>query len=79
MHVEAKLKALGLRLPAPARIPQGVQLPFALVRTRGNRAYVSGHRPRTPTAPLRGRSALSEPRYPWRRAISLLGSLPYRC
>ena len=41
--IEAKLNAMGLALPAPIKIPQGVVLPFSLVRLRGNRAFVSGH------------------------------------
>ena len=43
MHIEAKLVALGLVLPAPMRVPPGMVLPFAWVRVRGNRAYLSGH------------------------------------
>lgn len=45
MRVEAKLDALGLVLPAPLKVPPGLQMPFAWVRVRGNRAYVSGHVP----------------------------------
>ena len=43
MRVEAKLQEMGLELPAPLRPPPGVELPFAMVRVRGTRAYVSGH------------------------------------
>jgi enamine deaminase RidA (YjgF/YER057c/UK114 family) len=43
MHIEAKLEDLGLVLPEPMQVPQGLRLPFAWVRVRGNRAYVSGH------------------------------------
>jgi len=43
MIVEARLTALGLSLPAPAALPAGVEIPFAWVRVRGARAYVSGH------------------------------------
>src|SRR5215467_11919980 len=43
MHIEAKLEALGLVLPAPMQAPPGMQLPFTWVRVRGNRAYISGH------------------------------------
>ncbi len=43
MHIEAKLEELGLVLPEPMQVPQGLRLPFAWVRVRGNRAYVSGH------------------------------------
>lgn len=45
MHIEAKLADLGWRLPAPLQVPAGLQLPFAWVRVRGNRAYISGHIP----------------------------------
>ncbi len=38
----ARLRALGLRLPAP--MPMG-NLPFKLVRVYGDRAYLSGHVP----------------------------------
>jgi enamine deaminase RidA (YjgF/YER057c/UK114 family) len=44
MHIEAKLEQLGLLLPEPMQTPPGgLRLPFAWVRVRGNRAYVSGH------------------------------------
>jgi enamine deaminase RidA (YjgF/YER057c/UK114 family) len=44
MHIEAKLEQLGLLLPEPMQTPRGgLRLPFAWVRVRGNRAYVSGH------------------------------------
>lgn len=42
-EIEAKLSAMGLTLPAPIQMPQGVVLPFSWVRLRGNRAFVSGH------------------------------------
>lgn len=42
-NVEAKLRALGLALPAPLILPPGVALPFPWVRVHGDRAYVSGH------------------------------------
>lgn len=41
--VEAKLAELGLALPAPIQVPEGVVLPFSWVRVRGNRVYASGH------------------------------------
>ncbi len=47
MQIEAKLRVLGLILPEPFKIPPGLQLPFAWVRVRGNRAYISGHVPQT--------------------------------
>lgn len=43
--IESRLSALGLALPATAPAPAGVRLPFAFVRVRGNRAFISGHGP----------------------------------
>ncbi len=43
MKVEEKLEELGLVLPDPIQTPPGLVLPFAWVRVRGDRAYVSGH------------------------------------
>ena len=43
MHIEAKLEALGLVLPEPMQGPSDLRLPFAWVRVRANRAYISGH------------------------------------
>ncbi len=45
MHIEARLQQLGLVLPAPVNPPAGVRFPFAFVRVRGDRAFVSGHGP----------------------------------
>ena len=42
-RVEAKLAAMGLVLPQPFKMPVNVQLPFAWVRVRGRRAFISGH------------------------------------
>jgi len=42
-EIEARLTAMGLALPPPIKLPPGMVLPFAWVRVRGNRAYVSGH------------------------------------
>ena len=41
--IEARLRELGLTLPAPTRLPEGVHLPFSFVNVRGTRAMVSGH------------------------------------
>ena len=54
MQVEARLQALGLALPEPLKTPPGVRLPFAWVRVRGNRAYVSGHVPQNPDGSIAG-------------------------
>jgi enamine deaminase RidA (YjgF/YER057c/UK114 family) len=40
-----RMAELGLELPAPVAAPQGVRLPFDLVRTHGDLAYISGHGP----------------------------------
>ena len=47
-EIEAKLSALGLRLPAPFTPPPGVVLPFDAVRIIGRRAFISGHGPQAP-------------------------------
>lgn len=43
--IEARLAQLGLELPQPMQAPANVRLPFAWVRVRGKRAFVSGHIP----------------------------------
>jgi enamine deaminase RidA (YjgF/YER057c/UK114 family) len=48
VRVEAKLEELKLVLPEPIKVPSGLVLPFAWVRVRGDRAYVSGHGPLNP-------------------------------
>jgi enamine deaminase RidA (YjgF/YER057c/UK114 family) len=45
MEIESRLGKLGLVLPGPVIAPPGARLPFAFVRVRGNRAFVSGHPP----------------------------------
>ena len=55
MHIESRLKALGLVLPEQFTPPVGTVLPFSWVRVRGNRAYVSGH------APLNADGSLARP------------------
>lgn len=42
-RIEAKLLAMGLQLPQPLQTPPGLRLPFAWVRVRGSRAFISGH------------------------------------
>jgi enamine deaminase RidA (YjgF/YER057c/UK114 family) len=56
MKIEAKLAEMGLTLPEPMQEPQGMRLPFAQVRVRGNRAYISGH------GPLNADGSLAQPR-----------------
>ncbi len=52
MKIEAKLEALGLVLPEPMQAPPGMRLPFAPVRVRGNRAFISGAGPLNPDGSL---------------------------
>ena len=81
--VEARLRELGLALPAPVKVPAGVRLPFAFVRVRGNRAFVSGHGPQNPDGSIAdprgkvGADLTLEEGYQAARltALSILGSL----
>jgi enamine deaminase RidA (YjgF/YER057c/UK114 family) len=52
MKIEAKLQELGLVLPEPMKVPAGMKLPFASVRVRGNRAFLSGVGPLNPDGTL---------------------------
>ena len=52
--IESRLNKLGLVLPEPVLPPAGVSLPFASVRVRGNRAYISGHGPNNRDGSLAG-------------------------
>lgn len=54
MNIEAKLAAMGLELPAPLKVPEGMTLPFAMVRIVGDRAFVSGHGPQNPDGSIAG-------------------------
>ncbi|GJH32289.1 RidA family protein [Paraburkholderia hospita] len=49
-RIEAKLAKMGLPLPRALQMPVNIQmsLPFAWVRVRGTRAFVSGHVPLNP-------------------------------
>lgn len=40
---EERLAALGLKLPQPTKLPEGLHIPFAFVNIRGERALFSGH------------------------------------
>jgi enamine deaminase RidA (YjgF/YER057c/UK114 family) len=83
MRVEAKLQELRLVLPETLRPPPGVILPFAMVRVRGNRAFIAGHGPQGPDGSLVGpfgqvgSDVSVEQGYQAARliALSLLGSL----
>ena len=56
MKIEAKLETMGLQIPAPMKTPPGMRLPFAMVRMRGKRAFISG------LGPINADGALAEPR-----------------
>ena len=51
-RIETKIAEMKLQLPEPLRVPAGLQMPFAWVRTRGNRAYIAGHVPLNPDGTL---------------------------
>ena len=81
MKVEAKLQELGLALPEAMKAP--MRLPFASVRVRGTRAYISGHGPTNPDGSIAeplgkvGTDLTLEQGYQAARvtALSILGSL----
>ncbi len=83
MRIEAKLEAMGLVLPEAFKVPAGLQLPFAWVRVRGNRAYIAGHVPQNPDGSLAeplgqvGAEVTAEQGYQAARLVALahLGSL----
>jgi enamine deaminase RidA (YjgF/YER057c/UK114 family) len=83
MKIEQKLEAMGLVLPEPIKVPAGVKLPFAFVRVRGNRAYISGHGPQNPDGSIAppfgklGEDVTIEQGYEAAKltALSILGSL----
>jgi len=83
VHIEARLDELGLVLPEPLKVPSGLQMPFAWVRVRGNRAYISGHVPQEADGSLAhplgkvGAEVTPEQGYQSARMIALahLGSL----
>ena len=43
MTPEERLEALGLTLPPPVALPDGVHLPFSMINIRDGRALISGH------------------------------------
>jgi enamine deaminase RidA (YjgF/YER057c/UK114 family) len=52
--IETRLEDIGLKLPKPLKIPSNIQTPFAWVRVRGNKAYISGHGPQNPDGSVAG-------------------------
>jgi len=51
---QQKIENMGLFLPDPLVLPQGVVLPFPFVNVRGDRARISGHGPQNPDGSLAG-------------------------
>lgn len=51
---EEKIAALGLTLPAPSKVPPTLNLPFAFVNVRGDRAIFSGHPKSAPDGSIAG-------------------------
>jgi len=45
MSAEARIKELGLALPAPLQIPPGLDVPLVMLKIVGTRVIVSGHGP----------------------------------
>ena len=55
MRIEANLEELGL--PEPVKPPPGIELSFAWIRVRGDRAYAPAPNPSTLTTRSQERSA----------------------
>jgi enamine deaminase RidA (YjgF/YER057c/UK114 family) len=51
---EERLQALGLELPSPVKVPDGLHLPFTFVNVRGDRAVFSGHPKQGPDGAIVG-------------------------
>jgi enamine deaminase RidA (YjgF/YER057c/UK114 family) len=51
---EARLSAMGLTLPAPVRVPEGLHLPFTFINVRGPRVLISGHPEQTVAGGIAG-------------------------
>jgi enamine deaminase RidA (YjgF/YER057c/UK114 family) len=81
--IDARLRSLGLVLPPPMQAPDGMRLPFSMVRVIGTRALISGHGPQLADgslSPLRGKVGreltLEQGREAARlTALAILGSL----
>lgn len=82
-RIEARLKDMGLSLPEALKGPSHLKFPFAWVRVRGNRAYISGHIPQNPDGSMAmplgkvGAEVSAEEGYAAARLVALahLGSL----
>jgi enamine deaminase RidA (YjgF/YER057c/UK114 family) len=51
---ESRLQELGLKLPQPVQLPEGLHIPFAFVNIRGDRAHFSGHPKSAPDGSIAG-------------------------
>ena len=51
---EERLAELGLVLPGPAKLPEGLHLPFSFINIRGDRALISGHPKQDETGAIAG-------------------------
>lgn len=51
---ENRLEELGLKLPNPTQVPEGLHIPFKLINVRGNRAVFSGHPKTAPDGSIAG-------------------------
>lgn len=82
-RIEAKLAGMGLVLPETLKVPPHIKMPFAWVRVRGNRAFVSGHIAQNPDGSIAeplgkvGADVTPEQGYESARLVALahLGSL----
>jgi enamine deaminase RidA (YjgF/YER057c/UK114 family) len=52
MIIDDRLRQLGFALPNAFQTPTGAAYPFAWIRVRGDRAYLSGHLPLRPDGSL---------------------------
>ena len=43
VRIEQRLADMSLQLSDEIKLPGGVKTPFAWIRVRGNRAFISGH------------------------------------
>lgn len=53
-RIESKLRELGLTLPPPTQVPDGMALPFPWINVRGDRVIISGHGPQNQDGSLAG-------------------------
>ena len=53
-RIKSKLDTMGVQLPAPLVLPEGMVLPFPEVNIRGNRAFISGAGPLNTDGTLAG-------------------------